>query len=373
LAQVALIDWDFSLYAPSKPSRVAMGKKKEDVEEVQKEEEPKDAEDEEDTPTIKILKGFDDKFCALEIELEKEIEKLRQKYDERQAPLIAERRKLLSDSAAEGAAERMEKGTPACEDFWLSALSNAAELEELLHDCDAPVLEYLDDIQSSKLDPENPKKCLRLEFTFKENPYFTNKVLFVEATYDVEGYKPYKEIECIEVKSSPIEWKAGCNITVEKKKPKEERGRKGNKKPAKAKLEPIPSLFRILFQNVKANDPLPEALACVYDDAEEEDDELTEWHLFNMGEVVRFIDQNFLPYAVRYYTGEACQDSDDDDEESEEEDDDEESSDEESEEPAAKPKKGGKKPAAKKSGIQGPHGSGDGIAAQASRNAPDLD
>jgi len=339
-----------------------MGKKKdvvdEKLEEKLKEElkkqvaEKKDADEEEDTPTIKSLKVIDDKYCAVEVELEKEIEKLRKKYDERQAPLLEERKKALADSAAEGAADAKEFGTPACADFWMQALNNAPEFSELLFDCDEPVLKYLDDIQRSYPDPEQPRKGLRLEFTFKENPFFTNDKLWLETYFDVEGYKPYKEMECIEVKSSVIDWKAGKNITVEKK-AKEDKGKKGKKKPTKAKEEPCPSMFRILFNNLKAGDPLPEGLECVYNDEEDEDEELAECHLQNMGEVVQFVAQGLLPYAVRYYTGEACEDEDDDDEESEEEDgsdDDEESSDEESEEPAAKPKKGGKKPAPKKGG-----------------------
>lgn len=329
-----------------------MGRKKEVAEEPKKEE-PKqeDAAEEEDTPTIKALKAIDDKYCSAEVELEREIEKLRKKFDERQAPLLEERRKALADTAAEGASDNQEFGTPACAEFWSQAMHNCEEFQELIHDCDEQVLKYLDDIQRFYPDPDQPRKCIRLEFTFKKNPFFTNDKLWLEVNFDVEGYKPYKEMECIEVKSSVIEWTK--NITVEKK-AKEIKGKKGAKKTGKTVEEPVPSFFRILFNNLKKDDPLPEGLQCVYNDEEEDDEDLTECHLMNMGEVVQFVSQALLPYAVRYYTGEACEDDDDDDEESEEEDfdDDDDSSDEESEEPAAKPKKGGKKPAAKK-------GSGD--------------
>jgi len=330
-----------------------MGKKKEPVE---VKEEPKvevtaDAE-EEDTPVIKQLKAIDDKYCAAEVELEKEIEKLRVKYTARQTPLLAERRVVLND-ASNAESDAKELGTPGCPDFWLTALSNANELEEVLQECDSAVLRYLDDIQRSYPVPETPQKALRLEFTFKENPFFTNTVLFAEATfdYDPETYKPYKECQCIEVKSSVIDWKAGKNVTVEKR--KDAGGKKGKKKPAKTVEEPVPSFFRIVFNSLKADEPLPEGLACVYQDGEDDDEEdMSEMHLLNMSELLSFMSDQLLPYAVRYYTGEACEEDDDDDEEEEEEDDDDdESSDEESEE-VAKPKKGGKKPVPKK-------GSGD--------------
>jgi len=331
-----------------------MGKKKEPVVETKKEEVvvAKVADDEaEDTPVIKSLKAVDDKYCAIEVELEREIEKLRKKYDEKQAPLLKERKTVLDgDNSTDDKAK--EFGTPGCSDFWITALTNANEFEELLHDCDEQVLKYLDDIQKSYLDPEQPQKGTKLEFTFKENPFFTNTVLFVEAHFDynLDTYKPYKEPDCIEVKSSVIDWKAGKNITVEKK-AKSGADKKGKRKPAKSKEEPIPSFFRIVFNSLKMDDPLPEALQCVYSADDEEDEDMTECHLQNMGEVVQFIDQQFIRYAVRYYTGEACEDDDDDDdEESEEEDDEDGSSDEESEEPAPKPKKGGKAAAPKKGG-----------------------
>jgi len=331
-----------------------MGKKKEPVVETKKEEVvvAKVADDEaEDTPVIKSLKAVDDKYCAIEVELEREIEKLRKKYDEKQAPLLQERKTVLDgDNSTDDKAK--EFGTPGCSDFWYTALANANEFEELLHECDEQVLKYLDDIQKSYLDPEQPQKGTKLEFTFKENPFFTNTVLFVEAHFDynLDTYKPYKEPDCIEVKSSVIDWKAGKNITVEKK-AKSGADKKGKRKPAKSKEEPIPSFFRIVFNSLKMDDPLPEALQCVYSADDEEDEDMTECHLQNMGEVVQFIDQQFIRYAVRYYTGEACEDdSDDDDEESEEEDDEEGSSEEEPEEPAPKPKKGGKAAAPKKGG-----------------------
>jgi len=329
-----------------------MGKKKETVE-VKKEETPEVEAEEEDTPIIKSLKAIDDKYCAVEVELEQEIEKLRKKFDERQAPLLEERKKVLSDTA-DAPAEAKEFGTPACPDFWIQAMNNAAEFEELLHENDEQVLKYLDDIQRSYLDPAVPQKGSKLEFFFKENPFFTNSSLWLEAHHDfsLDTYKPYKEVDCCEVKCCTIDWKPGKNITVQKV--KSDKGKKGSKSKVKAKEEPCPSFFRILFTACKIDEPFPEALECIYqDDEDDEDDDMSECHLANVSEVVQFIGQQFLPYAVRYYTGEAADEEEDDDEgEESEEEDDEDDSEEESEEPAAKPK-GKKKVAVPKAGAAG--------------------
>lgn len=336
-----------------------MGKKKTEVE--QKEEAPtnvveeKKAESEdEDTPVIKQLKAIDDQFCAVEVELEKEIEQLRKKFEAMQAPLVAERAKVLCDTAGVEA-ELLQYGTPGCEDFWLTALNNAPDIEECLHDCDQAVLKYLDDIQRAYLDADNPQKGYRMELTFKENPFFTNtEPLWFEVhfDYDLATYKPYKEPECIEVKSCSVDWKPGKNITMEKK-AKDTGAKKGKRKPAKAKEEPCASFFRICFTPCKKDDPMPEGLQCVYSDQDDEDDELLECHLDNMGTLVQFMTQQFLPYAVRYYTGEAAVDEDDDDEESEEEDsdndDDDEDDSEDEEEPPSRGRKGKAKAQPKKS------------------------
>merc|ERR1719214_131860 len=69
-----------------------------------------------------------------------------------------------------------------------------------------------------------------------------------------------------------------------------------------------------------------------------------------MGEAVRdFI----IPFAVRWYTGEAAPDDDDDDEDSEEEEDDEESEDEDDDDDDDEPPKKGGKAKAKAKGKAG--------------------
>jgi len=313
---------------------------------------PKDKkeEEDEDTPVVKALKDIDEKYCIAEVAMEREIEKLHKAFAARQAPLLEERLKILSD-AAEAKDEDKTKGTPACPDFWVKALSNAAQLEEYCFDCDEQVFKYIKDVKGSFVDAECEKKGYRVEFVFAENPFFTNTSLWLEAHYDYDfaTARPWKEPDCIELKSCTIDWKAGKNITMEKKQDAPSKKGGSKKKSGKAKEEPCPSFFRALFTPCKKSDEeVPDGIACVYEaigETPEDEDEMLEMHLEMVGQVAGFIHTEFVPYAVRFYTGEACED-DDDDEESEEESGVEDSDEEESDdEPAPRGRSGKKAPA----------------------------
>jgi len=56
-------------------------------------------EEDEDTPVIKALKDIDEKYCIAEVAMERDIEKLHKEFAARQAPLLEERLKILSDAA----------------------------------------------------------------------------------------------------------------------------------------------------------------------------------------------------------------------------------------------------------------------------------
>lgn len=313
-----------------------MGKKK--TEEVPvADNKPDEDSDEEDTPVVKALKEIDDKYCKIEVEFEHEVEMLKKKFYERQAPLLQERTKVLN--ATDGCGEEDKKfGTPACRGFWLQAMQNNDEFADVLEEWDEPVLQYLEDITQCNLDDEAPEKGFKLELFFKENPYFSNKTLFAEihTDYDPETYKPYLECDCTEMKASEIKWEAGKNVTVEliAKKVKGGGAKKAAKK-GKAKEEARASFFRLFFRNFKVGDKIPEDLAELMGVPTDGDDEEVGQMLLNqiMG-IAQEIHGQIIPFAVRFYTGDAGDaddDSDDEDEESEseEDDDDEESSDDE--------------------------------------------
>merc|ERR1719375_974668 len=94
---------------------------------------------------------------------------------------------------------------------------------------------------------------------------------------------------------------------------------------------------------------LPEGLECFYEEDDDipDDMDMEEIHLTNAGCLAQFLSQEMIPYAVRYYSGEACEEEDDDDEdeESEEDDEDDDDDDESEDEPAPKAKSRGRKDA----------------------------
>jgi len=344
-----------------------MGKKKTEEAEVKPVEVVKKAEEdeEEDTPAIKALKAIDDKYCALELEFEQEVAKLRKSiFNEKQAPILAERRKVLSDTSA-APADDHEFGTPACKGFWLQAFQNADDFAEALEEHDEPVLEYLDDVQRTDLDAAVPQKGFKLDFTFKENPYFPQTSLSLEfhVNYDPDNYKPYLQPECIELKGTTIYWNEGKNVTVKmvEKKTKGGGAKKAKQKAKAAKEEPRESLFRLLFRNLKVGDPMPADLKAIMgggggEDDDEDDDnseEEVKMMLDQMHMIGDCIAEQIIPYAVRFYTGEAGDKESDFDEDSEEEEDDEDDDEDSEDEPPAAKKKGGKKPAAGKPSAAG--------------------
>jgi len=333
-----------------------MGKKKGSPEEVPAAPAPKpkeDEEEEEDTPVVKALKEIDVRYCAIEARYAAEEAALKKKfYDERQASIIAERCKALASDAKE---EDKEFGTPACKGFWSKAMEKLDESGiDAIQEHDEPVLEYLDDIRSPDVDAKIPQKGSRVEFVFKENPFFTNSILWVEVTTDYDATKPWKEPEVVEMKSSGVDWKPGKDVTVEKveKKVKGGGAKKAKQKNKPAKEVPRPSIFRSLFRDLKAEDPIPDDLKEImleavmdFDPEDIDSDMMMKEVLSQCMDKVNEIKYNLIPYAVRYYTGEIGSDDDDDDEESEEESEDEDEDDSEDEAPKGK---GGKSAQAKK-------------------------
>lgn len=325
----------------------------------EKEEKPETNGEEEDPPIIKELKKLDDEYLAIEREYEKKMMELQRLYNERQEPLLKKRLDVLTCTTKAEKPEDEKFGTPALKDFWLTALSNLPATQDEIEDWDRPVLEYLRDITKEHIDPEDGNKGFRLKFTFVENPFFTNTELVKE--YITNEASPYTgEIETTEIKATEIDWKEGQNVTVElvKKKPKGGGAKKKNK--AKEKEEPRDSFFRSMFRNLKQDMETPDdVLALMPDDEEEDEDSIVDLLMENDYEIGCSIRDQLIPFAVRWFTGEACEDDDDDGEDSEEEisddEDEDDDEDDDDEDDTPKPKRGAKKPAGKgaKSGDAG--------------------
>jgi nucleosome assembly protein 1-like 1 len=210
-------------------------------------------------------------------------------------------------------------------------------------------------------------KGFKLSFHFVENPFFTNTEVWKE--YHTEESSPYTgEIDTTEIKVCEIEWKPGKNVTVEKVQKKTKGGgAKKAKQKAKEKEEPRDSFFRGFFRHLKPDMPIPDDVNLdearnLCDDSEEEDEDMLGLLMENDYEIGCAVRDQLVPFAVRWYTGEAApeeeddddydddEDLGDDDDEDDEEDDEDDDSDEDDDDEDDVKGKGGGKPAKKRTG-----------------------
>ncbi|CAE8623005.1 unnamed protein product [Polarella glacialis] len=279
-----------------------------------------------DSPIVVQLKKLDDDYLELHRAYEKEEQELRRQFSNRQKPLLEQRTKdLLVSEGSEDPAT----GTPALKGFWLKALSNHPQFDGEIEEWDEPVLEYLRDIMTVDLDPNDSTKGYRLKFLFAENPYFTNAILSKE--YHSAESSPYTgEVNVSEINGCTINWKDGKDVTTalvkKQKETKKGKNNKSVKQESKEEQEPRTSFLRSFFRSLKEGSGLPESihqdeLERIQGEAEEgmDEEEMVEAIMSNdydMGCAIRF---NIIPFAVRWYTGEASPEGDEDDEEEEEE------------------------------------------------------
>merc|ERR1711865_1170953 len=182
------------------------------------------------------------------------------------------------------------------------------------------VLEYLKDITTAPLDINEMDKGFKIGFHFAKNPYFDAAVL--EKEYHTEEDSPYtQELTVTQIKATEIEWNDGKDITVEKVAKKVKGGGAKKAKQKKEKEEPRESIFRHFFRTLKPDMPVPDDVNL--DDVggmcdEDDDDEgIMEMLMDNDHEVGMALRDQIIPFAVRWFTGEAAPDDDDDDSEDE--------------------------------------------------------
>merc|ERR1712224_618059 len=108
------------------------------------------------------------------------------------------------------------------------------------------------------------------------------------------------EVECTEIKSCVIDWKAGKNVTVELTAKKTKGGgAKKAKQKAKAKEEPRASWFRFFFRNLKKGDPAPDDIPGMDMEDVEDEDEITEQFLAQLEMAAGQIKEVVVKYAIR--------------------------------------------------------------------------
>jgi nucleosome assembly protein 1-like 1 len=166
----------------------------------------------------------------------------------------------------------------------------------------------------------------------------------------------YGEPVLQKAEGTPIDWKAGKNVTVKVMKKKPRRGAPANAKP-QTKTEPVPSFFR--FFSPPEIPQTAEAVAELDEEAVEELREEVEAD-FELGMILR---DELVPDAYRWWSGEAAEeedeeeDEDDDDEDDDDEgDDDEDDDSEEDEEDESDDEGGGGKKGKKGGGKKGGKG-----------------
>lgn len=323
---------------------------------------------------VAAMKGIRARQAQIEGEYHRELLELDKKYQKKLQPLYDERRALISgeaepksDDITQGEAAFEEEkllfdgedeeddedkdededdneeeskdaedenedepesnvvGVPA---FWLTAFSNVPHLSEMIHERDSEVLNYLVDVRLRYTE----KPGFALDFEFKENPFFTNKVL-TKTYYYQEEIGLSGDFMFSNAEGSEIKWTSTANnVTVRVEK------RKQRNKHTKAtrtieKTLPEESFFNF-FTPPNVDD---------LEDNEEDEDEYTHSLQaaleldFELGE---FFKEKLVPKAVDWFTGRAIDyeglgagEEEEDDEEYDEDDEEEDDDDEEGEPP----------------------------------------
>lgn len=288
----------------------------------------KEAKGEDEEPAIvRDLKALDDQYLAIDRACAKEVLAIQRKYNLQQEPILGSRAALLAQRQGVDRDDETpdeETGTPALKGFWLKALLNHSELGEEIQEHDFPLLEFVQDIRHEVLFDEPAEECweekgFRIVFRFAENVFFSNEELWVE--WSTEEDSPYTgDTSVVAVKASAIVWYVGKNVTVETAKKTRKKGKDSKKKGA-GKEEARLSFFRSFFRDLKRGDPLPEAALELEleSDSDADDNEFVERLLEDSYDVGCMLRDQVIPFAVRWYTGEACAGSDDN-EDGEEED-----------------------------------------------------
>lgn len=279
---------------------------------------------------VEALQGLQGEHDELEKAFKKEKRELEEKYAALYAPLYSQRAEIVAGDkavpAAEAAADDKDvKGIPG---FWATVLGRA---EMVLNEKDADALTYLTDITCESVtgtakaetanggEEEVETVGFRLNFKFRENPYFNNTVL-TKTYHMLDDTEPVLE----KAEGCSIDWKPGKNCTVKVMKKKPKKGGKPDAKP-QTKIEQVESFFNFF------NPPsIPDE-----EDAELEGSEMEALHDeieadYDMADAIR---TKLIPHAVGWFTGEAMEDDeydfgDDEDEDEDDEDDDDDSEDE---------------------------------------------
>ena len=320
------------------------------------------------------LKGVQKEHAKLESQFQEEVLELEKKYFTKFTPLYEKRAAIVNGkeeptddevkagelpfesddtegeenkpkSTEPAHGEREEDKMTGIPEFWLSALKNEHDLQELITEDDTQALKFLTDIRMEYLE----KPGFRLIFEFAENPFFSNKTITKAYFYQEEsGYGGdfiYDHAE-----GDKINWSSDKDLTV-KVESKKQRNKSlcfpiirssrtfhwltlfSDTKQTRVVRKTVPTeSFFNFFDPPKAPEGDDEEAAGDVEDRLELD--------YQLGENIK---DKIIPRAIDWFTGEALQyeemeelegdfededDEDDEDDLSEEKDEDEESDEE---------------------------------------------
>ncbi|KAJ2557981.1 histone chaperone [Coemansia sp. RSA 1933] len=271
---------------------------------------------------VDVLKYLQQQHLAIDKKLHLEIYELEKKYSKLYAPLYDRRNALVHGEAEPTDQEKAEAAKIAEEEkedeleasgieeekedenddedededvsgipeFWLTALKNHPNFEELITERDEEALKLLRDIRLVYLD-ESPG--FRLEFVFGENPFFTNAVLTKTYVYDQDDVDG--TLEFSHAQGSEIDWKPDqdLSVTVETKK---QRHKTTNRTRVVKKTVPAQTFFSF-FTTVEEPESDDESEL-----AEETRDRITLDY-----ELADDLKEKLVPNAVDWFTGKALE------------------------------------------------------------------
>uniref|UniRef100_A0A383V5W6 Nucleosome assembly protein n=1 Tax=Tetradesmus obliquus TaxID=3088 RepID=A0A383V5W6_TETOB len=243
---------------------------------------------------VAALREVQEDYDKLIKQFIKERAELQAKYEQQAAPMMDKRVRLVAGEEKVGAydiadSDEPDEGIP---DFWLTAITNHDLLGEYVTERDAEVLSYLADVRVASLTGEEAGS-FKLTFSFRDNPFFTNKVL--EKTFYMENpdeIVPDKFVGC------SIDWAAGKDTTVSVVKKKVgDKKNKGKGAVTINQTKPCDSFFNFFKTPVVPENP---------DDLSEEELEALQQQMDEDYEIATALRESLVPRAVEWFTGEAA-------------------------------------------------------------------
>jgi nucleosome assembly protein 1-like 1 len=172
---------------------------------------------------VSMLLQLDSEAQCLYAAHRREVRALDRKYEQLNAPIFAERARIVAGEVPPSSGGTAGGGIPG---FWLEAMKNSRRVRELITERDEPALQHLVDVIATTLPeipPENPPAALgdgdskvgsgtwafQLEFVFQPNEFFSNTRLV--KTYWLADTP---EVDVVRAEGCAIEWRDGKCLTM---------------------------------------------------------------------------------------------------------------------------------------------------------------